>query len=265
MKDKPLEALPMKTDVKKFVLTGLMTAMVFVLTFTLKVPVPYTSGYIHLGDSMIYLSVIVLGPVYGAFASGVGSMLADLLAGYVQYAIPTLIIKSLMALVMGLILKSGTKKSTLAAVGTSLSLWTLFSGGAILYLQNTLNTLGMSMVVESLIEGEATPDAIQEAEKLVNALPLKLVLGIGATLVIMSIAATLISKKTGHFTVKAIIGMTAAGMCMVMGYFLVESFMYSPIAATFSIPPNLLQFFGGVIAAGILAPAIKRASSLLEK
>jgi hypothetical protein len=143
-------------------------------------------------------------------------------------------------------------------VGTSLSVWTLFSGGAILYLQNTINTLGMSMVVESLIEGEATPDAIQEAEKLVNALPLKLVLGIVATLVIMSIAATLISKKTGHFTVKAIIGMTAAGMCMVMGYFLVESFMYSPIAATFSIPPNLLQFFGGVIAAGILAPAIKR-------
>jgi hypothetical protein len=65
MKDKPLEALPMKTDVKKFVLTGLMTAMVFVLTFTLKVPVPYTSGYIHLGDSMIYLSVIVLGPCMG--------------------------------------------------------------------------------------------------------------------------------------------------------------------------------------------------------
>lgn len=255
----------MKTDVKKFVLTGLMTALVFVLTFTLKVPVPYTSGYIHLGDSMIYLSVIVLGPIYGAFASGIGSMLADLLAGYAQYAIPTLIIKSLMALIMGLILKADTKKSTLTAVGTSLGIWTLFSGGAILYLQNTINTLGMGKVVDSLLDEKATAEVIQDTERLVHALPLKLVLGIGATLIVMSIAATLISKKTGHFTVKAIIGMTAAGMCMVMGYFLVESFMYSPVAATFSIPPNLLQFFGGVIAAGILAPAIKRASSLLEK
>lgn len=68
----------MVNNTRKYVLTGLMTALVLCLTFFIKIPVPYTSGYIHLGDSMIYLSVMILGPVYGAFASGIGSMLADL-------------------------------------------------------------------------------------------------------------------------------------------------------------------------------------------
>ena len=89
-------------DTKKIILTGLMMALVTIATMVLMVPVPFTNGYIHLGDSMIFLSVLILGWRYGAVASGVGSALADVFTGYVNWAPWTLCIKGLMALMMGL-------------------------------------------------------------------------------------------------------------------------------------------------------------------
>ncbi|HOK43089.1 MAG TPA: ECF transporter S component [Thermoclostridium caenicola] len=251
----------MVNNTRKYVLTGLMTALVLCLTYFIKVPVPYTSGYIHLGDSMIYLSVMILGPYYGAFASGVGSMLADLMGGYVHYAIPTLVIKSLMALCMGFILNSRSKKGALASVGASMVVWAVFCAGAILNLKSSIRASGTGKILEAVLEPGADAEAIAGMESKLSNLPLYLILGIAASILVLAVAAWFLSRKSGSdfFGVKAIIGMTAAGMCMVMGYFIVESFMYGPIPATFSIPPNLLQFFGGVLLAGILAPAIRKA------
>ncbi len=98
------------------VYTSLMTALVFITTFSIRIPVPFTTGYIHPGDTMVFLSGLLLGPLYGAFAAGVGSALSDLMAGYTFWVIPTLIIKGLMAYVVGMIslrlkLKIFTKKN----------------------------------------------------------------------------------------------------------------------------------------------------------
>jgi uncharacterized membrane protein len=90
------------TNTYKLTLTGLMTAAVTVATMAIMIPVPNTGGYIHAGDSMVFLSVLVLGWRYGAFAAGVGSALADVLSGYMLWAPSTLIIKTLMAVLMGL-------------------------------------------------------------------------------------------------------------------------------------------------------------------
>ena len=60
---------------------------------------------------MIFLSVLILGKKYGAFASGVGSALADLLGGYAYYAPWTFVVKTLMAVVMGAALEYLEKKS----------------------------------------------------------------------------------------------------------------------------------------------------------
>ena len=54
-------------QVNKTVLTGLMTALVILAT-SLKIPI--INGYIHLGDGFVFLSAIILGPFYGAFAAG---------------------------------------------------------------------------------------------------------------------------------------------------------------------------------------------------
>lgn len=84
----------------KIVLTALFAALTCVATMFIRIPSP-TSGYLNLGDGIVLLSAFLLGPLYGTLAAGIGSMLADLLAGYPAYALGTLVIKALTALVAG--------------------------------------------------------------------------------------------------------------------------------------------------------------------
>lgn len=86
------------------VLIGLLAALVAIGTTMIQIPIP--KGYIHIGDSLVYLSGIVLGPFYGAFAAGIGSMIADFLTGYTIYAPATLVIKALDAFLAGWIFKA---------------------------------------------------------------------------------------------------------------------------------------------------------------
>lgn len=99
-----------KSMINNVVLSGMMMALVTVMTMVIQIPVPATNGYIHLGDTMIFFSVLLLGWKYGAVVSGVGSALADLLTGYVQYAPITLVVKGLMAIVMGLFINYAISK-----------------------------------------------------------------------------------------------------------------------------------------------------------
>ena len=80
---------------------AIMSALVCIATYFLKVPTP--TGYTHLGDSMIFIGVLVLGWKKGALAGGMGAALADFIGGYMQWVIPTFCIKFLMAALMGLI------------------------------------------------------------------------------------------------------------------------------------------------------------------
>lgn len=93
------------TDIrtKTMVRTAMFAALTLISTFIIKIPTPGTGGYIHPGDALVILSGIVLGPVYGAIAAGLGSALADILGGYFFYAPVTLIIKGVIGLVSGLI------------------------------------------------------------------------------------------------------------------------------------------------------------------
>lgn len=88
-------------NLKRLVIMALMAALTMIATMAIQIPTPL-SGYIHLGDSIVLLSGIILGPVGGAVAAGIGSMMADIVTGYFIYAPATLIIKSLAAFVIGL-------------------------------------------------------------------------------------------------------------------------------------------------------------------
>lgn len=92
------------TTTKKIAFTGVFIALVFVLTIIVRVPSP-TGGYINIGDAGVLTAGIILGPVYGAIAAGLGSAISDIVAGAAIYAPGTLIIKALMALVVGLFYK----------------------------------------------------------------------------------------------------------------------------------------------------------------
>ena len=89
-----------KNKIFDMVMTALIMGLVMLATSTFRIPVPMTQGYVHLGDTMIFLGVLVLGRRNGCLAAGIGSALADVLAGYAIYAPWTLIIKGLMAFVM---------------------------------------------------------------------------------------------------------------------------------------------------------------------
>ena len=83
---------------KRIVLSALMASLTCVATMIIKIPTPL-QGYINLGDCIVLLSAWTLGPVYGFAASGIGSLLADLLSGYGVYAPVTFVIKGGMALI----------------------------------------------------------------------------------------------------------------------------------------------------------------------
>lgn len=74
-------------------LTAMFAALIIVTTAYIKIPAPL--GYIHIGDSMIYLSASILPAPFGFFAAAIGGAMADLLAGYPQWVLPTAIIKSM--------------------------------------------------------------------------------------------------------------------------------------------------------------------------
>lgn len=102
-------------NVKTLVTAALLAAFTCIATMIIQIPTPI-GGYIHLGDSLVILCGIILGPVLGAAAGGIGSMFADLLTGYfIPYGIPTLIIKALAAFFAGLVYHHAAKKLPFAA------------------------------------------------------------------------------------------------------------------------------------------------------
>lgn len=89
------------TNTKDLTKMAIMSSLICVATYLFKIP--SINGYTHLGDSMIFISVLILGWSKGALAGGVGAALADLLGGYMQWIIPTFFIKLFMGMIMGLI------------------------------------------------------------------------------------------------------------------------------------------------------------------
>lgn len=105
----------MKTEkTQKLVWAALFTAMTVVATMVIRFPSPL-GGYVNTGDALVILSAFLLGPAWGALAAGLGSALADIFLGYALYAPATLVIKALMALAAGAILRSAKRKNALTS------------------------------------------------------------------------------------------------------------------------------------------------------
>ena len=84
----------------KLALNALCIVLVFLSTRILQFPIPL--GYAHLGNAVILLVAVYFGPVSGALAGGLGSALADL-TSFPEWTLPTLLVKTLMGLLCGLI------------------------------------------------------------------------------------------------------------------------------------------------------------------
>ena len=99
----------MNNQTQNLAITGLLMSLVTVGTMMISIPVPATHGYVHGGDMMIFLAAVLFGKRKGALAGGIGSAIADLLLGYSQWIIPTLIVKGLMGYVIGALTNGDTE------------------------------------------------------------------------------------------------------------------------------------------------------------
>lgn len=122
----------MKT--KKIVLSALLASLVCVTTMVIPIPSPL-GGYLNLGDGIVLLCGWLLSPAYGFLAAGIGSGLADVLAGYTLYAPVTFVIKGCMALVAYMMqkqLRARTRPLVSKTVGGVLAEMVMV-GGYLLY------------------------------------------------------------------------------------------------------------------------------------
>lgn len=103
--------------VNRIVMTALMMGMITAATMFIKIMVPMTQEYVHLGDAMIFLAVLILGWKYGAVAAAVGAAMGDILGGFAMWAPWTFFIKAAMAIAMGLFLSAFGKKGRFNLTG----------------------------------------------------------------------------------------------------------------------------------------------------
>jgi uncharacterized membrane protein len=116
--DMKFNAIDEKNDIKKKVepqsrstlkiilritFAGVFSALILVATQMFKIPTGI--GYANLGDGFILVCAYLLGPA-AFFPAAIGSALADLLAGYPIYIPATFVIKGIMGLAAGFLLKN---------------------------------------------------------------------------------------------------------------------------------------------------------------
>ena len=78
--------------------TGFMAALITIMTaYICHVPVGVNGGYVHFGDSLIYLAAVLLPRPYALAAAAIGGGMADLLTAP-MWTGATIIIKMLIAL-----------------------------------------------------------------------------------------------------------------------------------------------------------------------
>lgn len=105
-------------DLRTFVRIAMLTALAAMLTIFPQIPTG-TGGYVHFGDSVIYLAAIFMGPLPGAAVGAVGHALADVLTGYGVFALPTFLIKGLMGFAVGKIAAGKLDVRHFAAAGAA--------------------------------------------------------------------------------------------------------------------------------------------------
>lgn len=121
--------------------TAMFAALIIITTAYIKIPAPL--GYIHIGDSMVYLSAAILPNPFGFFAAAIGGAMADLLAGYPHWAIPTAIIKALNVLPFFLIKLLMTDRKKLEKI--------IHLQNLLMLIPTTLVTLGGYFVANALM------------------------------------------------------------------------------------------------------------------
>lgn len=97
---------------------AILIAVTALFTYVIRIPVAPTRGYINFGDVAIFFTAILFGPITAFITGGAGTALADLLAGYAQWAPFSFLAHGLQGLAIGLIIKAARKMRKSSSRGT---------------------------------------------------------------------------------------------------------------------------------------------------
>ena len=99
----------------RIILTAMFAALICVATMFTQIPIliPGAGGYANAGDGLMLTAAFLLPPGCAAIAGGVGSMLSDLLTGYMTYVPGTLVVKGVATLIAALICRKSFRFSRL--------------------------------------------------------------------------------------------------------------------------------------------------------
>jgi len=92
-------------DVANLVTVGIIaafSALAFVGTTVIRVPIPASGGYFNLGDTFVMIAALLYGPKTGAIVGLIGPTLSDAI-GFPQFIPATAVVKCLEGWVVGMI------------------------------------------------------------------------------------------------------------------------------------------------------------------
>jgi uncharacterized membrane protein len=229
----------------KLALSAVFTALVFAATVVFYSYVPQTTGFFNIGETMVYTTALLFGPLVGAFAGGVGSMLADLFLGYPHYALATLIIKGCEGGIVGIL----SRKKLMLTSKFQWRVFTLIAGLVAGLLLASVGSIYYSGSVELYI-GIPPP----EIPNFVLSVPPVFWYGLGALVTLLTaLMGFVFDPEFGWLILTIIVG----GLVMVSGYFLYEQIFLGVVAAG-EIPINVGQMTVGLIVSIPLVRAVRR-------
>lgn len=223
---------------------GVFTAFVATATMLINVFVSATGGFFNVGEIMVYTTALLMGPWIGAFAGGLGSMIADISLGYAQFAPGTLVIKGIEGFVVGYLAKKGSPllskgkwKVISASTGAAVALivWIV---GSTYYVGESEVSLGLPFV------GYATFSM---------SIPGAFWIGLALLVFGVSLVAGILVEPTVGWLALAVL---AGGFEMVFGYYLYERLVLGQIGAIAEVPVNIGQMTVGLLVALPLARSV---------
>ncbi|WP_294757211.1 ECF transporter S component [uncultured Lactobacillus sp.] len=126
-------------SLKQLVLLALLTAINVVVSRIFIIPMPLTHGNINLCDAIIYLVALLYGPVAGGIVGGLSGFLLDLLGGYGQFMLFSLVVHGLEGFFVGLVFRYWNlgnqivKAAVAGAIGVLLMVTGYFVTNTVLY------------------------------------------------------------------------------------------------------------------------------------
>lgn len=85
---------------------AIMTAVTMVFTYIVRIPIAPTRGYINLGDVAVFFTAFTFGPFTALISGGLGPAIADIVAGYSQWAPITFAAHGLQGFAAALVIKA---------------------------------------------------------------------------------------------------------------------------------------------------------------